>query len=223
VRALRARYAVLVDPLRSERRVELALLGCGLLLLLLVLYFLVRVAVATDIDAIAPAPDSVRVASLSRSGVPPVEDREAIVSRPLFWAERQPVEPVVTPEAVAAAEKGKPEKAAPRMKEVTVSGVYGSGETGGVILSVKQRQLRLAVGEEVDGWRLERVTANSAVFTSGGVRDERELLAQVIEVSSASAGSGAGQNMPAVTQPVSDAGGEAGAGEEEQLTLGGVR
>ncbi len=223
MKVLRARYAVQADPLRSERRVELALLGGGLLLLLLVLYLLIRVAMATDIDAIAPAPDSVRVASLSRSGVPPVEDREAIVSRPLFWAERQPVDLVETPEAAAEAEKEKPEKAAPRMKEVTLSGIYGSGETGGVILSVKRRQLRLAVGEEVDGWRLERVTAYSAVFTSGDARDERELLPQVIEVSSASAGSGAGQDTPAVTQPGSDAGSEPGAEAEEQLTLGGVR
>lgn len=228
---LRARYAGQADPLRSERRVELMLVGCGGLLLALALYLLLRIVLATDVEPIAPAPDSVRVATLAVGEALPVEEREALLARPLFWAGRLPEEAAGEPAVVAEAEK--PGKAAPRMKDVTVHGVYGSGETGGVILSVKQRELRVAVGDEVEGWRLEGVTGDSAVFVSGGVRDERELVPQVIEApapaatrqeASASAAAGGKRRAAAAPDDRDDAAAGAAAAEEEpRLTLGGVR
>ena len=225
---LSARYRAQADPLRSERRVELALLVSVALFALLALYLLLRVAMATDIEPVAPAADSVRVASLAGAGALSVPEREAMLARPLFWAGRTPEE--LPDEPVAVAEAEQPGKPAPRMKGVTVRGIYGSGETGGVILSVKKRQLRVAVGEAVDGWRLERVTGDRAVFISAGVRDERELLPQVIEVSSAAAAdAGAGRDASAGPGPDrrGDGGGSAGGGaaeqEEPRLTLGGGR
>jgi len=220
VKGLPARYAVQADPLRSERRVELAVLVCGALLGLLALYLLLRVVLATDIKPIAPAPDSVRVATVAGDDALLAEEREVLLARPLFWAGRTPEEEREAPEVVAEVETK--EKAAPRMKDVTVWGIYGSGDTGGVILSVKQRQLRLAVGEEVDGWRLDRVTGDSAVFISGGVRDERELVPQVIEVSSVSAGTGSAAGDPAA-QAADNGTGESAEEEPRRLTLGGVR
>lgn len=211
-----ARYRAQADPLRSERRVELVLLCSGVLVLLLALYLSLRIVLAPRVEPIAPAPDSVRVATLVADGLPPVESREGMLARPLFWPERTPLEAAVLPETPAEASAS--EKPAPQMKEVTVRGVYGSGEAGGVILSVKQRPLRVAVGEEVDGWRLERVSSDGAVFVSGGVRDERELLPAVIEASATPTGGDADARR--------DAGDEApaaAAGEERGLSLGGVR
>ncbi|MHA7816240.1 MAG: hypothetical protein ACX93N_07175 [Pseudohaliea sp.] len=228
--ALSARYRAQADPLRSERRVELALLVSVVLLVLLAFYLLLRVAMATDIEPVAPAPDSVRVATLAGAGELPVAEREAMLARPLFWAGRRPEELPEEPVAVAEAEQ--PGKPAPRMKGVTVRGIYGSGETGGVILSVKDRQLRVAVGEAVDGWRLERVTGDRAVFISAGVRDERELLPQVVEApSAAAADAGGGGGAPAASgsgrERPGEGGGKAGGSKAEQeeprLTLGGGR
>ncbi|KGE04739.1 hypothetical protein [Pseudohaliea rubra] len=221
MKALRARYAGQADPLRSERRVELAAIGLALVLVLVVFYLAVRLAVAGTIRPIEPAPDSVRVASLAAGTVPSPEDRQGITARPLFWAQRQPVEAVEEP-AVVVEKAEKVEKAAPRMKNVTVHGVYGSGDAGGVILSLKQRELRVAVGEEVDGWQLERVTGDSAVFLSGGVRDERELVPQVIELPEPQSPAG---NADAAS-PAQDGDRSAAAGrdkDEPRLTLGGAR
>ena len=214
------------DPLRSERRVELAVVVCLALLVLLACYLLVCVALATDVDPIPPAPDSVRVATLAGDDALPGVEREVLLARPLFWAGRSPEDDADAAEVLARPGAG--DAAAPRMQDVTVRGIYGSGATGGVILSVKERQLRIAVGEEVDGWRLERVTGDSALFVSGGLRDERELLPQVIEVSAVSADAG----TPATARDESDGAAADGAGnarretaevEERGLTLGGVR
>lgn len=227
---LRARYAAQADPLRSERRVELAVLGCAAVLLLLLIYLLLRILLATDIAPIAPAPDSVRVATLAGGGALPVQEREALLARPLFWAGRQPESAAAGLAVVTEAEASS--EAAPRMKDVTLQGVYGSGKAGGVILSVKQRQLRVAVGDEVEGWRLERVTGDSAVFVSGGKRDERELVPQLIEPPKAmesadSTGSPARRTIkngngaePVIPGALSDAVGEEA---ERRLTLGGRR
>jgi len=229
VTGLRARYVVQADPLRSERRVELVLLGCGALLLLLALYLLLRILLATDVAPVAPAPDSVRVVSLAGSGALPAEEREVLLARPLFWAGRLPEE--ASAEAAVVVQEKESARAAPRMKDVTVRGVYGSGESGGVILSVKERELRLAVGDEVDGWRLERVTGGSAVFVSGDARDERELLPQVIEapaspaarVSTGESGTAARSTVGSDRRAARAKDGGADDEEEPRLTLGGAR
>ncbi len=213
MKRLLARYRVDTDPLRSERRVELVLLATVALLLLTVLYVALRIAMATTIRPLAPAPDSVRVVALQGAAALPAGEREAIVRRPLFWAGRRPVEAAAPPAEAVAQGAAEERAAAPRLKDVTVRGIYGSGDSGGVILTVKDRELRLAVGEEIEGWRLDRVDGNSATFVSGGARDRRELVPAVIEVAAESAAQAA---MPDDPEPAS---GEAGG--EERLTLGG--
>ena len=224
MKVLTARYVGQADPLRTERRVELVVVILALVLVLLVLYLTIRLALSGEVRPIEPAPDSVRVASLAAGSVPTPEERETIVGRPLFWAQRRPAEVVEEAEPVVKKEVTK-EKAAPRMKGVTVHGVYGSGATGGVILSLKNRELRVAVGEEVDGWQLERVTGDSAVFVSGGVRDERELVPQVIEVPEPRMPEGSA-SARAAAPPAGDSDQSAAADtekDESRLTLGGVR
>ncbi len=212
MKALRARYAVQADPLRTERRVELVLLSLSGALFLLALYLLLRIVMATSIEPIAPTSDSVRVAALAESEAPTAEARGRLLARPLFWVERRPTTAPTDAAVIAEAEAEAARKAAPLMKNVTLHGVYGSGEAGGVILSVEQRQLRLAVGEEIEGWRLERVTGDSAVFVNGDARDERELVPRMIEAPAAAA-----REQPEVSPP------SAGEQDEPQLSLGGIR
>lgn len=208
------RYRVAADPLRTERRVELVLLLFVALLLLALLYQGVRLVLADEVEPLAPAPDSVRVADLVRPAAPAPEARRELLQRPLFWSERAPPAPV---EDVAEAEPEPEEKAraARRMKGVTVSGVYGSGDSGGAIIALKDRELRLAVGDEVQGWRLAEVTGQSAVFVSGAARDERELVPAVIAVSEPAEDSGGARAA------VPDADTRQSVRPKDRLTLGG--
>jgi hypothetical protein len=212
--SVKARYAPVADPLRSERRVELVVVVLLVLLLLQLLWAGGRLLLARDIAPVAPAPDSLRVAELPTPAVVSAEDSAAVQSRPLFWAERRPVEgslAIVEAEAEAAAK----EKAAPKMKDVALLGIFGSGGSGGAIVAVKGKQRRVTVGEAVEGWRLQSVAANEAVFVSGGQRDARELLPRVIAPQVDAAGDiippGAGQGGAAAGE----------ADEEPQLSLGG--
>jgi hypothetical protein len=177
--SVKARYTPAADPLRTERRVELVVVVLLLLLLLQLLWAGGRLLLARDITPVAPAPDSLRVAGLPTPAVVSAEDSAAVQARPLFWAERRPVEgslSVVDAEAEAAGN----EKTAPKMKDVALLGVFGSGDNGGAIVAVKGKQRRVTVGEAVEGWRLQSVAANEAVFVSGGERNARELLPRVI-------------------------------------------
>lgn len=209
---LLARYRVGAEPLRSERRVELAFVLAVLLLLLTLAYQGLRLALADEVTPVAPAPDSVRVTTLARPAVPVPKARDELRARPLFWPERAPREAEEPPPPVATVEKEKP---APKMKNVVVSGIYGSGQAGGVILSVKQKQQRVAVGEEVAGWRLSEVSAGKALFVSGGAKDQRELVPRIVEAPAGAAAAPAADPAPDTD---SDAQGE---DEAPTLTLGG--
>jgi len=168
---------------------------------------------------VAPAADSLLVAELPRPQRVEAEDSAAVQARPLFWAERRPRDVIASTAAdAAAAAAAEKAQAAPKMKNVTLLGVFGSGKTGGAIVAVKGKQERIAVGDRVQDWQLQEIAANRAVFVSGGSRDERELLPRVIPLPLDAAGDvilpGAGQ-----------AGGDAEAADEgeAQLTLGGPR
>jgi len=212
---LRDRYRVSADPLRTERRVELGVIALATVLLLQLVWAGTRMLLAGDVAPMTPAADSLIVAEVPRPQSVDAEDSAAVQARPLFWAERRPLEVVAsTPAEDELVEKN--ERAAPRMKNVTLLGVFGSGRTGGAIVAVKGRQERVAVGERVQDWRLQEVAANSAVFVSGGARDERELLPRVIA-----------PPVDAAGNAVAPAGGQGGGAdadaddEERRLSLGG--
>lgn len=212
--SLKQRYRVGADPLRSERRVELVVVVLVALLLLQLLWAGSKILLAGDVQPVAPAADSLMVAEVPRPQSVDADDSAAVQARPLFWAGRRPQDTAANAaQEAAAAEKDK--KAAPKMKDVALLGVYGSGRTGGAIVAVKGKQERLAVGDTVQDWRLQEVAANRAVFVSGGARDERELLPRVIAPPVNAAGEviepGAGQRE---TSSEAD-------DDEPRLTLGG--
>ena len=133
---LRDRYRVSADPLRTERRVELAVVALATVLLLQLVWAGTRMLLAGDVAPMTPAADSLIVAEVPRPQSVDAEDSAAVQARPLFWAERRPLEVVAsTPAEDEPAEKN--ERAAPKMKNVTLLGVFGSGRTGGAIVAVK--------------------------------------------------------------------------------------
>ncbi|TCO74903.1 type II secretion system protein N [Chromatocurvus halotolerans] len=211
---VKARYGVATDPLRSERRVELAVIVLAALLVLQLVWAGARILLAENVTPVAPAADSLLVAEVPRPQRVDAKDSAAVQARPLFWAERRPTDVIASSAAEAAAAENA--QAAPKMKDVTLLGVFGSGSTGGAIVAVKGKQERIAVGDRVQDWRLQEIAANRAVFVSGGSRDERELLPRVIPLPVDAAGD---VILPDAGQSAGNAG---DADEEEpQLTLGG--
>lgn len=176
---LRDRYGVSANPLHSERRVELAVVVLAVILLLQLLWAGSRILLGGNVQPVAPAADSLMVAEVPRPQSVDAKDSAEVQARPLFWAERRPTD-VLASAAREEAAAAQDERAAPKMKDVALLGVFGSGKTGGAIVAVKGKQERVAVGDTVQDWRLQEVAANRAVFVSGGARDERELLPRVI-------------------------------------------
>lgn len=214
---VRERYSAGTDPLRSERRVELVVIVLAAVLVLQLVWAGARILLADKVTPVAPVADSLLVAEVPRPQLVSADESAAVQARPLFWAERRPSDVIASTAAeAAAAAAAENAQAGPKMKDVTLLGVFGSGKTGGAIVAVKGKQERIAVGDQVQDWQLQEIAANRAVFVSGGSRDERELLPRVIPLPVDAAGDvilpGAGQSS----------GNSADADEEEpQLTLGG--
>ena len=178
-----ARYQGLSDPLRTERRVELIVLIFLVLLLLQFGWGSYRALFPPIPDPVRPMRDSLQVANVQGLSVVSPEQRAQIRQRPLFWASRSPVvlEPVKPEPEPKKANTAKPGK----IENVKLAGVFGGGDTGGVIVISKGKKRRLAVGEELNGWKLQSVEAFSANFGSG---DQQATLAlSIVEISQAQA------------------------------------
>ena len=172
---LRERYTVNSDPLRSERRIELALLVLVLLFCLQLVYSLARLAITPSPDAVAPAEDALRFGSLQHGRVVVQGESDEIRARPLFWPSRRPQD---APDAETEAETET--VAAEELKGVKLQGVFGSGETAGVITLVKGKKQRILLGEQLQGWTLDSVSPNRVMLTSGGRSQELVLKAAAV-------------------------------------------
>ncbi len=160
---LSGRYAVAYDPLRTERRIELIALLLGLLVCLLLFYGGLRLAMVSAPSVVVPAEDSLLVASVMTQGNVASGDSEEIQARPLFWSSRRPFDaPPVKPKP------NKGDNKAAELKGVKLLGVFGTGDTLGIIALVKGKKARILQGEAVEGWTLESVSSNEVVFSGGG-------------------------------------------------------
>ena len=165
-RALRERYTQSADPLRTQRRLELVALLLGLFICLQLVAGFIGLAVSTGPAAIEPAADSLRVPAVSTPAVVAAAERNEIISRPLFWVGRRPVEVIAAIKDPDAARGGSAE-----LKEVKLVGLFGGGETAGAIVLVKGKKQRILRDESLEGWTLDAISAGEAVFTRGTRRE----------------------------------------------------
>ena len=169
--ALFDRYRVTQEPLRSERRAELALLLAVLLLLALLLYQGLRLVSLSAPEPVLPVPGSLQAREVDLEQGLTDDESRAIRSRPLFWSSRRPLEP--------RAEEPEPEPAEQQesgnIDKVKLLGVFGVGDSAGIIALVKGQRQRIAVGETVEGWKLIAVKLDSAIFARAGKRRQIEL------------------------------------------------
>jgi hypothetical protein len=159
------RYRVSEDPIRTLRRIELVALLLGVLLCLQLAYGAIQLAATTGPDPVQPAADSLQVPAVIGPAVVAADERNEIITRPLFWSGRQPVDAVATLED--------PKATSEKLKDVKLVGVFGSGERAGIIALVKDKKRRILVGERLDGWTLESVESGEIQLVSG---DRRETL-----------------------------------------------
>ncbi len=179
-----SRYRGLADPLRSERRVELLLVLLVLVLLVQLAWALARSLFPAEPQAVQPTADAMRVVSGATPPGPDLEQRAELRNRPLFWDSRRPLIEVVdvAPPQVAAAEDKPEEVKIGKIKDVTLKGVFGSGESAGIIYLAKGKEHRIMVGESVNGWELETVELSRAVFRGNGKSAELDLKRGTIEI-----------------------------------------
>jgi len=199
------RYRVQQDPLRSERRIELACLVLALVLLLQLVWVAARALVPPSPAPVEPAASSLTVADqLARRAVGTQASAD-LRERPLFWEGRRAV--AATDSRVLPAQT----RRAPRLEGVRLLGVFGAGDSGGIIALVENQQQRVRVGEQLSGWTLQAVSADGATLVNNGETETLGLQrsAGSITVAEPAATPGA---LPA---PAAD--------DDGELTLGGRR
>lgn len=161
--ALVQRYRVAADPLRTERRVELAVVVLAALLALQVLVSLGRLAAGGNPRPVAPTADTLAVADPLQRDLTDAAGSEVIRARPLFWPERHPLAG-----AEQLAEQERASAKSGELRQIRLLGVFGAGERAGVIALVKQKERRVLVGDRVLGWQLTAVEGNRAHFQEDG-------------------------------------------------------
>ena len=184
---LATRYRDLQDPLRAERKTELVLVVLVVLFLLQLLWGGFRAIFPSSADPVLPREASLRVNPAQELSQVDPDLRAEIVSRPLFWATRRPL--VVQSEAdLQAAKEAKQqqaeEKKAGKIDGVKLAGIFGGGDTAGIIALSKGKKHRLVIGQEIDGWKLDSVEPTAATFSSNGRTSQLQLKQVEIKASS---------------------------------------
>ncbi|WP_435214588.1 hypothetical protein ACMAY6_03830 [Luminiphilus sp. nBUS_16] len=156
------RYQVQHNPLKTERRIELAVLVLLALLVISAVLGGFRLVASSEPEPVFPSADSLAVQALQLDSGLTAEQAAEILSRPLFWQSRRPLVP--PPKVVA---KPKP-KAAKKLAGVTLLGVYGAGDGLGLIATVDGVFSRINKGQSVKGWKFSDYEEGAAVFVSGG-------------------------------------------------------
>jgi len=196
IERLRKRYAVPHEPLRSERRVELAVLVLALFVVLQLLILLGRYVATGQVRAVPPAPDSLSLVSRRQVVTPTPQQSLEVLARPVFFASRRPADPLA--EGLAAETEEGSAKKAGTLQGLKVLGILENGDRSRVIVSFRGEQQRLLKGESIDGWQLIDVSPGRVVLESGDRRDERRLSPMPV-VAAAPAGQTAGDQTRKAT------------------------
>ncbi len=169
---LPGRYKVSGNPLLTERRIELVAVVFGIVLLLQLVYSVLRILLLSAPEPVVPV-----AGSLAFSGVRTVQTVSAlqsneIVARPLFWSSRRPLDAAAFVEDIAT--DGKPTG---ELASVSLTGVFGGGESAGIIAVVDDKKHRVLVGGKIFDWTLDSIGLDHAVFVRRGETQKLELKA----------------------------------------------
>ncbi len=167
---LNLRYRVDTEPLRTERRAELLALFLGIVLLLQIAWGASQLWLLSPPEPIQPSQDSLQVREALGIAALSEEQSRSMLQRPLFWPDRRPAgDSAVESSSDRAAEQED-------IEGLRLVGVYGAGNSAGIIVLLNDSKLRVGVGETVAGWRVKSVEPGAAVLTSK--KGKQRLLLQ---------------------------------------------
>lgn len=141
-----------------------------LLLVVQLVYSATRLAYLSAPDAISPAADALQVKSALAVDTVLQEHSEEIRKRPLFWAGRRP--------AVSLADSVEPVAGEAKVQEIEgieLLGIFGGGDSAGIIALADKKEQRVLVGQKLKGWKLESVDTDAAVLAAGARRVNLQL------------------------------------------------
>ena len=164
---LMRRYRATSDPLLTERRIELVALILTAIFILQLLYSVARLIMPAQPESVLPAPDTLVVSELKRFGALLDEQRADLRARPVFWASRRTIADSVGP-VVAVAPVSKPKAKKSELDKIKLLGIFGVGDSSGIIALVEGKKKRILRGDKMVGWTLESINGGHAVFTNGG-------------------------------------------------------
>jgi len=173
---IKNRYFSVTDPLLTERKIEFATLVLLGLLIIQLAVGLVRWSTLSLPESRAVAPGSMQVSDIRSSLLVTEELRNEMVERPLFWSSRRFIAGSSAGESdaeTAAASAGD-------LGKVKLLGIFGGGESAGVIALVDGSKQRILLGEEALEWTLHAVEMDRATFQSGAQNQELVLKEAVL-------------------------------------------
>jgi len=162
--AVVARYQVRENPLKALRRLELVAVGLGLLFLLWATLGGLATAIGSGPKPVFPAEDTLKVRALGLEPALDDEGSDRLVSRPLFWEgrraiDKRPLELIeTTPKPVQVK----------KLDGVTLHGVYGEGESLGVIATVDGQLTRINANSSIKGWKMVSYANGEVTLENGG-------------------------------------------------------
>ena len=188
------RYRVSGDPLFTERRVELVALILTVLLLVQLLYSIASLAFSQQPKSKLPSADTLVIGELARYDVMTPQQSADVKARPVFWETRRPVS--AEAKAVKVVEKPKAQKN--ELDKVRLLGIFGVGDSAGVIALVQGKKKRILQGDKMVGWTLESISTDHVVFTDSGKSQKLMLIRSkdpVAKVATAGSTSNAKRNI----------------------------
>lgn len=102
------------------------------------------------------------IEDLPTAQIQSVSDMEAVLARPLFWIEREPVK-IPEPEEVAVVDD---KAVAAPLQEVRLLGVVLTGKVRTALLDVEGEVTSVQVGSAVQDWQVETITAKGITFVA---------------------------------------------------------
>lgn len=147
----------------TERHTQRLALALTAVLALQLVWSGARVLLKSEPDPILPAEASLRVNDIRYGDEADEALSSDLVSRPVFWRDRQPYVPSDEAADTSPAEQARGSKA---IDELELHGVY-TGATPGIIITFRNERRRLKLNESIEDWTFTMFSPDGAIFESG--------------------------------------------------------
>lgn len=149
----------------------------------------------------APAPVAERALSANPLWAIPLSALSGTRDRPIFSVSRRPIPPAVAPAAVPKVVAA-PKPSEPERPQLSLVGTIASGDEGfGIFMDQSTKEaLRLKVGEDYQGWRLQSVHGREATLEK-----DQKVVTLVLPQPGVGQGTGGAQTTGEVHSPPANA------------------